>query len=185
MRSETTKMQIPPVKQNWILCCSFPAKSSILAAIPLLLPDAEKTLARRNLVTEGATNLGRGKRHAVVVELEQSLEVEELTLSSLGTQETRELAGGSNARGEHEVEDNGFRDIVASLGRFDLVGAHQFAEFRARVVVNLLYCRMPFPFCMTEAIEGRKKEKVPGCVVVQVVGGGDFESDVEGYINVK
>ena len=165
------------------MLCSSLVKFSILAAIHLLLPDAEKTLARRNLVTEGTTDLSRGKGHAVVVELEQSLEVEELTLSSLGTQETRELAGGSNARGEHEIEDNGFRDIVAGLGRFDLVGAHQFAEFRARVIVNLLFCRMPFPFCMTEAKERRnKKRKIPGCVVVQVVGGGDFESR---YINVR
>lgn len=103
----------------------------------LLLPDTQEALTRRDLVTEGTTNLGRGEGHAVVVELEQSLEVQELALSSLGAQETRELAGGSNAASEHEVEHNGLGNVVAGLWRFDLVSTHKFAELGARVVIDL------------------------------------------------
>lgn len=46
------------------------------------LTDAEETCAWRNLVTEGAANLGGGEGDATVVEFEQTREVEEMALCS-------------------------------------------------------------------------------------------------------
>lgn len=47
--------------------------------------DAEETCAWRDLVTEGATDLGRGEGDATVVEFEETGEVEEVALCGFGT----------------------------------------------------------------------------------------------------
>lgn len=50
------------------------------------LADAKETCAWRDLVTEGAADLGRGEGDATVVEFEETREVQEVTLCSFWTE---------------------------------------------------------------------------------------------------
>jgi hypothetical protein len=51
----------------------------------LNLPDSEKTLTRRNFISETSTDLRAGERNSAVVELQKSLEIDEVTLSGFRT----------------------------------------------------------------------------------------------------
>ena len=46
-------------------------------------PNSQQTLSRRNFVTESTANLRHSKRQSSLVELEQTLEVDENTLRGL------------------------------------------------------------------------------------------------------
>ena len=80
------------------------------------LSDTEESLTRRDFITETKANLGGSEGHAAIVELDQSAEVDEDTLGSLGTKVTLHVAGGSDLGAEHEVEGDGLGKRVAGLG---------------------------------------------------------------------
>lgn len=124
------------------------------------LTDAEETCAWRDLVTEGATDLGGGEGDATVVELEQTREVEEMALCSfrakvavvLCTNRTksegkkngsdcayapRVLTGRPDATCEHEIELLWLPDFVIGIGIPDVVLSAKFTELWARIVVEL------------------------------------------------
>lgn len=52
----------------------------------LYLPDSEKTLTGRNLISETSTNLCTRERHTTIVEFQKSLEVDEMALSGFGSE---------------------------------------------------------------------------------------------------
>lgn len=101
------------------------------------LTDTQKTGARRNLVTERLANGGRGEGHALLVELEQLLEVQELTLGSLGAKVAGHVAAGTNGSLEHEVESDGGQHGTTSGGVANVVLDDELLEIGAVKVVNL------------------------------------------------
>lgn len=101
------------------------------------LSDSQQTGSRRNLVSERLTDGGGGKGHLGVVAVQQLVEVEELTLGSLGSQEALELTGGANGSLEHEVELHGLLKRAAGDGVDNVVLLHDLAKLGAGKAVNL------------------------------------------------
>lgn len=140
---------------------NFPVFHILATYKPVLfLPNAQKTRARADFVTERATNLSRGEGHLVVVELQKLLEVEELALSSLRTQETRNIAmltfnhsfannvvlhvclpsqvtSRTNAAFEHKIEFLRFRKFIAAFRRTDVVLFDDLGKLRTAIVIDL------------------------------------------------
>lgn len=80
------------------------------------LTDSKETLLGVNFVTEAETDLGCCEGHAAVVEVEEAAEVYEDTLGCLGSEEAAGGTSGADLGLEHQVERDGLRKIVASLG---------------------------------------------------------------------
>lgn len=99
------------------------------------LAHAEQACAGGDLVTEGATDLGRGEGDLAVVEVEEAGEVGEVPLGGLGAEEAGVLACGADGGGEHEVERDGGGDGVGGVGVGDGVFGEEVAELGAGVVV--------------------------------------------------
>jgi hypothetical protein len=68
------------------------------------LSDSQKALLGMDLISEAKTDLSRSEGHATVIIIEETSEVNEDTLSSLGSKEPSLSAGGSNLSLEHKVE---------------------------------------------------------------------------------
>ena len=101
------------------------------------LTDTQKTGARRNLVTERLANGGRGEGHALLVELEQLLEVQELSLGSLRAKVAGHVAAGTNGSLEHEVEGDGGLHGTTGGGVANVVLDDDLLEIGAVEVVDL------------------------------------------------
>jgi hypothetical protein len=82
------------------------------------IPNSNETLTRRDFVAEAGADLCGGEGQTALIELEQALEVDEDALSRLGTEEALYVTGGTDLRGEHEIERDRVRQIVARKRRF-------------------------------------------------------------------
>ena len=102
------------------------------------LAHAKQPRARRDLVTERATDTSRREGDTPVIELEQAREVEEMALSCLRSEETRMLAGGADATCEHQVELYRLRDLVVRVRVPDIVLLAELTELRTGIVVELI-----------------------------------------------
>lgn len=101
------------------------------------LSDSQKARSGGNLVSERLADGGRGKGHLGVVAVKELVEVEELSLGSLGPKEALELSGGANGGLEHEVELHGLLKRSSGDGVDNLVLLHDLAKLGAGVAVNL------------------------------------------------
>ncbi|KAI6766565.1 hypothetical protein HG531_011787 [Fusarium graminearum] len=79
---------------------------------------------------------GGSKRHLGLVELEELGKVEELALSSLGTEVTRVVAAGTDSGLEHEVEGNRLCRLGTGSRVSEVVLLDELAELGAAVVVD-------------------------------------------------
>jgi hypothetical protein len=95
-----------------------------------------------DFITETKTNLGSCERHAPVVEVKESPEVNEDTLGSLRSEEAALSARGTNLCLEHKVEGQCFRELVISLWGLNVKflnrGVKLDLAVRTRVVCNLV-----------------------------------------------
>mmetsp|Transcript_23704 Transcript_23704/g.40819 ORF Transcript_23704/g.40819 Transcript_23704/m.40819 type:complete len:248 (-) Transcript_23704:483-1226(-) len=84
------------------------------------LPDTDEARSWGNLVPEGEADLGASEGHAVPVEVKQPLEVYEDALGRLGPHVSWQIASWADGGLEHEVEREGFGEVVAGVRRLDL-----------------------------------------------------------------
>ena len=84
------------------------------------LTHAQKTLSRRDLISEAHTDLSGSKRHPAIVELDQAAEVDKDSLGCLWAQEATHIAGGSDLILEHKIKWRGRSQLVARLRVPDL-----------------------------------------------------------------
>ena len=68
------------------------------------LSDPQEALLGMDLISEAKTNLSCSEGHATIIIVEETSEVDEDTLSSLGSEEPSLGTGGSNLSLEHKVE---------------------------------------------------------------------------------
>ena len=104
------------------------------------LAHTQKTGTRRDLVPERLANRGRSKRHGLLVEVQQFLEVQELALGRLRTQITRHVAAGSDSGLEHQVERHRGEEVAIGRRVPDVVLGNDCLQLGTIVVVNLCQC---------------------------------------------
>lgn len=80
------------------------------------LPHPQKTVTRSNLIAESESYLSGGEGHPLLVVVEESLEVDEESLRSLGAKVAHGRSLGTDARLEHQVEGEGPREAVLGRG---------------------------------------------------------------------
>ena len=100
-------------------------------------PHAQQTGTRGDLIAKGLADGRRSKGHLILVELQHLLEVDELSLRRLWSEIAGRHAARSDGRLEHQVERDGWEDLVVRLGHSDVILLDQSTQLRAVVVVNL------------------------------------------------
>ena len=99
---------------------------------------SEQSLSRGNLVSETKANLCSCEWHPSIVELNESLEVDENSLGSLRPKISFHLASGPNLRVKHEVEGLCLCELIASVWVLYLVLQDDSINFLGPEVVNVL-----------------------------------------------
>ena len=99
---------------------------------------SEKTLLGVNLISESKTKLGSCTRHLTIVELDESSEVEENTLSSLRSKETFKLSSWSDFTCKHKVEGNSSRKVITGLWSLDFILDDALIQFCSIVIFTVL-----------------------------------------------
>lgn len=100
-------------------------------------PHSQQSRARRDLVTEGFSDRGRGERHTSVVEIDEFLEIEKLALGGFGAEVSLFVSGGSDLGFEHEVEGNGGFQDSSGLWVSDVFFLDDASEIISVEIVNL------------------------------------------------
>ena len=104
----------------------------------LELSYSEKTLLGVNLISESKTKLGSCTRHLTIVELNESSEVEEDTLSSLRSKVAFKLPSWSDFACKHKVEGNSRRKVITGLWSLYFILQDAFIQFCSIVIFTVL-----------------------------------------------
>jgi hypothetical protein len=98
---------------------------------------AKETGTRRDFVTEGFSDGSTCEWHTRIIEFEEFIEIEELTLCCFGTEISFLIPRRTDGGIKHQIEFDGRFKGSSSLWIDDIFIDYDFAEFCTRVIVDL------------------------------------------------